>query len=201
MAGRAGAADGTYDEVFRVVRPDGAVRWLHDRAFPVRDESGKAYRIAGIAEDVTERKLAEQQLTLLAHYDELTGLPNRTMFNERLSHALAHARRTERSLAVLFIDLDRFKNINDTLGHEAGDRVLKEVARPPAGLPARKRHRGASRRRRVRRADRGAAAARERSRGRAEDPRRHGYSRSSFRRQEFHITASIGISTLPRRRR
>ena len=74
------------------------------------------------------RQQAEERVRHLAHYDELTGLPNRTMFNERLSHALAHARRTETSLAILFIDLDRFKNINDTLGHESGDRVLKEVA-------------------------------------------------------------------------
>jgi diguanylate cyclase (GGDEF)-like protein len=75
-----------------------------------------------------ERKQAEERVRHLAHYDELTRLPNRTMFNERLGHAIAHARRTERSLAVLFIDLDRFKNINDTLGHEAGDGVLREVA-------------------------------------------------------------------------
>ena len=74
------------------------------------------------------RQQAEERVRHLAHYDELTGLPNRTMFNERLSHALAHARRSETSLAILFIDLDRFKNINDTLGHEAGDHVLKEVA-------------------------------------------------------------------------
>ncbi|TSA17050.1 MAG: EAL domain-containing protein [Betaproteobacteria bacterium] len=74
------------------------------------------------------RSQAEERVHHLAHYDELTGLPNRSMFNQRLSHALAQARRSDNALAVLFIDLDRFKNINDTLGHEAGDAVLKEVA-------------------------------------------------------------------------
>ncbi len=74
------------------------------------------------------RGQAEERVRHLAHFDELTGLPNRALFNQRLNHALARARRAEQPLAVLFIDLDRFKNVNDTLGHEAGDRVLKEVA-------------------------------------------------------------------------
>ena len=74
------------------------------------------------------RRQAEERVHHLAHYDELTGLPNRSMFNQRLSHALIQARRNGKPLAILFIDLDRFKNINDTLGHEAGDHVLREVA-------------------------------------------------------------------------
>ena len=74
------------------------------------------------------RRQAEERVRHLAHFDELTGLPNRSMFNQRLSHALARARRLDERLAILFIDLDRFKNINDTLGHGAGDRVLKEIA-------------------------------------------------------------------------
>ncbi|MBI2288843.1 MAG: PAS domain S-box protein, partial [Betaproteobacteria bacterium] len=74
------------------------------------------------------RKQAEERIRHLANYDELTGLPNRSMFRERLHHALAQAQRHARPLAVLFIDLDFFKNINDTLGHEAGDHVLRDVA-------------------------------------------------------------------------
>ncbi len=75
------------------------------------------------------RRQAEERVRRLAHFDELTGLPNRSLFNQRLSYALARARRSGEPLAILFIDLDRFKNINDTLGHEAGDRVLEEIAR------------------------------------------------------------------------
>ncbi len=74
------------------------------------------------------RRQAEERVRHLAHFDELTTLPNRSMFHQRVGHALAHARRNEKVLAILFIDLDRFKNINDTLGHDAGDRVLKESA-------------------------------------------------------------------------
>jgi diguanylate cyclase (GGDEF)-like protein/PAS domain S-box-containing protein len=74
------------------------------------------------------RKQAEERERYLANFDELTGLPNRTQFNQRLGHALARARRAEEPLAVLFIDLDRFKNVNDTLGHTAGDRALMEIA-------------------------------------------------------------------------
>jgi diguanylate cyclase (GGDEF)-like protein len=74
------------------------------------------------------RRQAEERVRHLAHYDELTGLPNRSMFNEQLARALTLARRYSKPLAVLFIDLDRFKIINDTLGHDAGDRVLTEIA-------------------------------------------------------------------------
>lgn len=78
--------------------------------------------------DITERKLFEAQIQHQATHDALTGLPNRLLFHDILMHATAHARRTEKLLAVMFLDLDGFKNINDTLGHDYGDRLLKEIA-------------------------------------------------------------------------
>jgi diguanylate cyclase (GGDEF)-like protein/PAS domain S-box-containing protein len=126
---RKSAAQGQYDEIYRVVRPDGTVRWVQDRAFPVRDGDGVVRRVAGIAEDITHRKEAEEKLVYLAHYDALTGLPNRNMFHERLVDAMAQARRRNKLVAVMFLDLDRFKVTNDTLGHSAGDELLIQVAR------------------------------------------------------------------------
>jgi diguanylate cyclase (GGDEF)-like protein/PAS domain S-box-containing protein len=125
---RAAALRGNYDEIFRVVRPDGAVRWVRDRAFPVRDAEGRVHRIAGIGEDITDRRDAEERLMYLAHYDALTSLPNRVLFYDRLKQALAQARRNDWITAVMFFDLDRFKNVNDTLGHSAGDELLKRVS-------------------------------------------------------------------------
>jgi len=127
-AARKAAVEGGYDETYRILRADGSIRWVHDRAFPVHDASGKVYRIAGIAEDVTERKLAEERLLHLAHYDVLTSLPNRVLFYDRLRQALAQARRSQWIVGVMFMDVDRFKNINDTLGHAVGDRLLQQVS-------------------------------------------------------------------------
>jgi len=82
----------------------------------------------GITRDITERKQAEEAMRKMAHYDHLTDLPNRALLHDRLTHALATAKRHGSSLALLFIDLDGFKAVNDTLGHEAGDRLLQQVA-------------------------------------------------------------------------
>jgi len=122
------AAGGNYDEVVRVVRPDGTVRWVRDRAFPVRDGEGRVYRIAGIAEDITARRESEQRLVYLAHYDGLTNLPNRLLFYDRLGQAIALAKREQWIVGVMFIDVDRFKDVNDTLGHAVGDKLLQKVS-------------------------------------------------------------------------
>jgi diguanylate cyclase (GGDEF)-like protein/PAS domain S-box-containing protein len=125
-AARRAATAGGYDETYRIVRSDGSIRWVHDRAFPVHDASGTVYRIAGIAEDITERKLAEERLMHLAHYDVLTSLPNRVLYYDRLRQALAQ--RNQWTVGVMLIDVDRFKNVNDTLGHAVGDRLLQQVS-------------------------------------------------------------------------
>jgi len=127
-AARRAAVESGYDETYRILRADGSIRWVHDRAFPVRDGEGRIYRIAGIAEDVTDRKHAEERLEHLAHYDTLTNLPNRALFYDRLKQALAQARRNRWTMGVMFIDADRFKNVNDTLGHAVGDKLLQQIA-------------------------------------------------------------------------
>jgi diguanylate cyclase (GGDEF)-like protein/PAS domain S-box-containing protein len=119
---------GEYLEEYRIVRPDGTLRWVRDHAFPVANEQGQVYRITGIVEDITDRKEAEQRLLHLAHYDSLTNLPNRTLFRDRLTQTIARANRNKQIVALLFIDLDRFKEINDTLGHDTGDCLLTGVA-------------------------------------------------------------------------
>jgi diguanylate cyclase (GGDEF)-like protein/PAS domain S-box-containing protein len=86
-------------------------------------------KYAGIMRDVTERKCAEERIRHLAHYDELTGLPNRALFSQLLEQALSESKFAQKQVAVLFIDLDRFKLINDTLSHESGDAVLQQVAK------------------------------------------------------------------------
>ncbi|MDQ1315906.1 MAG: hypothetical protein QG662_2015, partial [Pseudomonadota bacterium] len=114
--------------LLRNYRKDGSLFWNELLIAPVRDESGKVAHFVGIQNDVTERKANETQLEYQANYDVLTGLANRNLFQDRLSRALISARRNDRSLAVLFIDLDNFKNINDSLGHDAGDALLTQVA-------------------------------------------------------------------------
>lgn len=89
---------------------------------------GSQLLFIGIIRDISERRRAEERIRHLAHHDTLTGLPNRHLFNDRLAMALSRARRSGAKLALMYVDLDRFKPINDTLGHEAGDAVLKTVA-------------------------------------------------------------------------
>ncbi|MEJ2590293.1 MAG: EAL domain-containing protein [Candidatus Thiodiazotropha sp.] len=100
----------------------------------VRDEAGEVLHYVVVFSDITSIKQSQSQLEHLAHHDSLTNLPNRLLFEDRLQHAISQSKRQGRQLAVLFLDLDRFKNINDTLGHAMGDELLKEVARRLEGL-------------------------------------------------------------------
>lgn len=118
-----------FESEHRILHRNGSYRWMLSRGLAVRDGSGIAYRIAGSQTDITERKLAEQQLLHGAFHDGLTGLPNRALFKDRLSRVMARANRHPDGLfAVLLLDLDRFKVINDSLGHVTGDQLLLMVA-------------------------------------------------------------------------
>jgi diguanylate cyclase (GGDEF)-like protein/PAS domain S-box-containing protein len=100
--------------------------WLNISA--VRNPAGEVTHYVAIFSDITERKAAQARIEYLAHHDPLTGLPNRSLLRERLEQEIGRAKRAERKVGVLFLDLDRFKTVNDSLGHAVGDRLLREVA-------------------------------------------------------------------------
>ena len=119
-----------FENEHRMRHKDGTYRWMLSRGLAVTGADGKALRMAGSQTDVTMRKLAEERLLYDAFHDELTGLPNRALFMERLERTAVRAMRRENYLfAVLFLDLDRFKVINDSLGHMMGDQLLVAIAR------------------------------------------------------------------------
>ena len=114
---------------YRVEKKDGSLVWFETTSRIIRDVvSGEIREVVGVSRDVTQRKTVEEHIEYQAYHDALTGLPNRRLFRDRLTVALAHARRLKHPLAVMFLDLDRFKVVNDTLGHSVGDEFLKAVA-------------------------------------------------------------------------
>jgi diguanylate cyclase (GGDEF)-like protein/PAS domain S-box-containing protein len=113
----------------RLIGRDGAERWTALRGKMLFDLAGKATRMIGVSQDITERKRREEEERFLAYHDTLTGLPNRRLLDDRLRQALHLAKRRDARLAVMLVDLDDFKVVNDRFGHRAGDAVLHEVAR------------------------------------------------------------------------
>jgi diguanylate cyclase (GGDEF)-like protein/PAS domain S-box-containing protein len=123
------AVAGSFAQVsFRVLRKDGEYVWVECLATPICDSEGRVTQVQVASRDITERKTFEEQLAYLAYHDPLTGLSNRTAFTATLDASLAGHGRERGDLAVLFLDLDNFKIVNDSLGHQAGDQLLAEVA-------------------------------------------------------------------------
>jgi diguanylate cyclase (GGDEF)-like protein/PAS domain S-box-containing protein len=112
----------------RYLRKNGEIVWVQLTRFVQRDNGGAPLYFIAQIEDISERLRSQEQIKQLAYYDALTNLPNRRLLMDRLNHALAQAKRFKRSMAVMYLDLDNFKQINDTLGHDYGDELLKVVA-------------------------------------------------------------------------
>jgi diguanylate cyclase (GGDEF)-like protein/PAS domain S-box-containing protein len=113
---------------YRMYARDGRLLWIRDESRLVRDESGNALFLQGVMFDITKEKEAEQQIAFMAYHDSLTELSNRAMFEQHLNLALARAGRADLAVAVVFMDLDNFKSLNDTRGHAAGDDLLQQIA-------------------------------------------------------------------------
>lgn len=118
---------------FRVVLPDGRIPWYASRGVPLRDGADGCSRVIGVTQEITERKLREEAVRFLAYHDSLTGLPNRRLLDDRLTQAVHQAQRRDSKVAVMLVDLDSFKQVNDSAGHRAGDTVLREVGQRLSG--------------------------------------------------------------------
>ncbi len=118
-----------YHIIEPLLQADGKQSWVNTNKIPLHDAQGNVVGILGTFEDITERQRVEEKIRYQAMHDLLTGLPNRTLFNEQLSVSLTQSCNSQSMLAVMFLDLDRFNTINDTLGHAVGDRLLQEVAK------------------------------------------------------------------------
>lgn len=117
-----------WEDTFPLRAKEGHYRWFLSRAVPIKDDSGKVVEWFGTNTDITEMREMRDEISQLAHHDDLSGLPNRRLFQDVAVLELAEAKRNAKKLALFYMDLDQFKAINDTFGHEVGDTLLKEVA-------------------------------------------------------------------------
>jgi len=181
---------------YRIVRADGVIRHVWERGTPVLDVSGQVIAYEGFIEDITERVGDRARIEHQANFDSLTGLANRHLLNDRLTQAILHAERTRDKVAVAFVDLDQFKIINDTFGHELGDELLRAMAERLTGC--------------VRQADTVArqggdefvlllTAYRDSEELLAVIQRIHSAIALPWQagRREFHVTCSVGIAVYP----
>ena len=130
---RVGAGQDTYEDERRFVLPDGSVVWASSHVTLVRDASGLPQYFFAQFQDITSRKQMEEELAHQALHDALTGLPNRALLGNRLVHSLASSRRRDSHVGVMFLDIDHFKAVNDSLGHTFGDDLLRQAADRIAG--------------------------------------------------------------------
>ena len=119
---------GKWSGEVRMLHKDGHIGWIESMCVPFYDENDQMVGALGINRDITVRIKESERLNYLAHFDHLTNIPNRYLLLDRLTHLIAQAERNESTFALLYIDLDKFKTINDTKGHAFGDQVLKETA-------------------------------------------------------------------------
>lgn len=129
LRGVLAGATAVYDIEHRIRAEDGRWKWIRSRGKVIeRNREGRAVRLTGIISDITARKTRDLKIAHLANHDALTNLPNRNLFNDRLSRAIERSRRNQSLMALMYLDIDRFKRVNDTLGHDVGDALLKQFA-------------------------------------------------------------------------
>ena len=118
-----------YESEYRIITKAGKIKWVSSRGKLLRDESGQGYLMAGSMTNITDRKNRDEQIREMAYYDSVTGLPNRVMFTERLNIELNKSKTENTRGMVLFLDIDDFKKVNDTLGHDYGDELLRSIGK------------------------------------------------------------------------